>query len=67
VLLAGSKFSRLDAMEPRYFKNVERAKAATKKCGVEIVPAVFPIGPEGLLSHDPNLAEALPVKDDRSR
>lgn len=65
VLLADSKFARLDAMEPRYFKNVERAKAAAKKCGVEIVPAVFPIGySESLLSHDPNLAEALPVKDE---
>jgi hypothetical protein len=65
VLLADSKFARFDAMEPRYFKNVERAKAAAKKCGVEIVPAVFPIGySEGLLSHDPNLAEALPVKDE---
>lgn len=65
VLLADSKFSRLDAMEPRYFKNVERAKTAAKKCGLEIVPAVFPLGySEGLLSHDPNLAEALPVKDE---
>jgi hypothetical protein len=65
VLLADSKFSRLDAMEPRYFKNVDRVKAAAKKSAIEIVPAVFPIGySEGLLSHDPNLAEALPVKDE---
>lgn len=65
VLLADSKFSRLDSMEPRYFKNVERAKAAAKKSRLEIVPAVFAIGySEGLLSHDPNLAEALPVKDE---
>ena len=65
VLLNDSKFARLDAMEPRYFKNVERAKAAAKKNGLEIVPAVFGLGySEGLLSHDPNLAEALPVKDE---
>lgn len=65
VLLADSKFSRLGAMEARYFKNVERTKAAAKKSGLEIVPAVFPLGySEGLLSHDPNLAEALPVKDE---
>ena len=65
VLLADSKFSRLAEMEPRYFQNVERAKAAAAKNHLAIVPAIFPIGySEGLLSHDPNLAEALLVKDD---
>ena len=64
VLLSDSKFSRLGELDPRYFKNVEKVKAAAKSSGLEIVPAVFPIGySEGLLSHDPDLAEALPVVD----
>lgn len=64
VLLADYKFNILDRMPPNYFKNVERVRKAADDAGIEIVPAVFPIGySSGLLAHDPNLAEGLPVRD----
>jgi hypothetical protein len=64
VALNDSKFGRLGEMDARYFQNVERVKKTAKACGVEIVPGVAPIGySESILGHDPNLAEALPVKD----
>jgi hypothetical protein len=64
VLLADSKFSRLNAMDQRYFKNVDRTKTIAAELKLTIVPAVFPIGySNDLLSQDPNLAEGLPVKD----
>ena len=64
ILLADSKFSRLADMDERYFQNVARLKALCRELSLEAFPAVFPIGySEGLLSRDPNLAEALPVRD----
>ena len=64
VLLDDSKFGRLDEMGQHYFQNVARVKAIAARDKLELIPAVFPIGySEGLLAHDPNLAEGLPVKD----
>src|ERR1041384_3656744 len=64
VLLADSKFAKLDDMDARYFKNVERVKKIAAENHLEIVPAVFPIGySNDILWHDPNLIEALPVRD----
>src|SRR5437660_10977724 len=64
MLLSDSKSSRLGEMDARYFRKVERAKKAAAAAKVQIVPAVFPIGySEALLSHDPNLAEGLAVRD----
>jgi hypothetical protein len=64
VLLADYKFNILGKMPERYFQNVERVKKAADELGLEIVPAIFPIGySEGLLANDPNLAEGLPVVD----
>lgn len=64
VLLSDSKFSKLDDMDARYFANVEKVKKAAKEIGLEIVPALFSIGySNDLLWHDPNLVEALPMKD----
>ena len=63
VLLDDSKFGRLDEMGQHYFQNVARVKAIASRDKLEIVPAVFPIGySEGLLAHNPNLVEGLPVK-----
>ncbi|HWQ92224.1 MAG TPA: hypothetical protein VN673_11175, partial [Clostridia bacterium] len=62
VLLADSKFGKLGDMDARYFKNIERVKAAASKLGLQIVPALFSIGySNDLLWHDPNLIEAMPV------
>lgn len=64
LVLADYKLNLLDRMPPRYFQNVARVKEAAAEAGIEIIPAVFPIGySSGLLAHDPNLAEGIPVKD----
>lgn len=64
VLLADSKFAKLGDMDARYFRNVERVKHLAAASKLEIVPALFSIGySNDLLWHDPNLIEALPVKD----
>lgn len=64
VLLSDSKFSKLGDMDARYFRNVERVKKLAAELNLEIVPALFSIGySNDLLWHDPNLVEALPVRD----
>ncbi len=62
LMLADYKLNVLDRVTPNYFDNVRRLREAAEKAGVEIIPAVFPIGySSGLLAHDPNLAEGMPV------
>jgi hypothetical protein len=64
VLLTDYKFGLLERMEERYFEHVRAFKSTADELGLEIIPCVMPIGYSGsLLSHDPNLAEGLPVKD----
>ena len=63
-LLADSKLAKLDTMDARYFKNVDRVKALAAELKLKAVPAVFHIGySNSMLWHDPNLAEAMPVRD----
>lgn len=64
LVLADFKFNNLENMPPGYFKNVARVRQAAAAAGIDIIPVVFPIGySEGLLAHDPNLAEGMPVRD----
>jgi hypothetical protein len=64
ILLTDSKFSRLGEMDSHYFNNVERVKKLAAQLHLEIVPALFSIGySNDLLWHDPNLIEALPVRE----
>ena len=64
VLLADSKFAKLADMDARYFRNIDRTKKSAEAAGLEIVPALFSVGySNDLLWHDPNLIEALPVRD----
>jgi hypothetical protein len=64
VLLSDSKFAKLGDMDARYFRNIDRVKKAAAGLRLEIVPALFPIGySNDILWHDPNLVEALPVRD----
>jgi hypothetical protein len=64
VLLSDSKFGKLGDMDERYFRNLKRVRQLGADLGLEIVPALFPIGySNDLLWHDPNLIEALPVRD----
>lgn len=63
MVLADYKFNILDRMPARYFRNVARVRKAAAAAKIEIIPSVFPIGySDGLLAHDPNLAEGLPVE-----
>ncbi len=64
VMLADYKFNLLGQMEPRYFANLDRVKAAAGRLKLDLVPSLFPIGYSGgVLGHDPNLAAGLPVRD----
>jgi hypothetical protein len=64
IVLADYKLSILDQVPGFYAQNVEKVKASAKELGIDIYPAVFGIGySSGLLSHDPNLAEGMPVRD----
>ncbi|GIX06828.1 MAG: hypothetical protein KatS3mg115_1231 [Candidatus Poribacteria bacterium] len=63
LLLADFKFNILDRMDDHYFQNVAQVQEAARRLGLEIVPAVFPIGySEGILAHNPNLAAGVPVR-----
>ncbi len=62
VVISDYKTNFLGRMPRSYFEHVDRVNAAAQRAGIEIIPAVFPIGySNGLLSHDPNLAEGMPV------
>jgi hypothetical protein len=64
AIVADSKFGRLGEMDARYFRNVDRVKDAARAAKMELVPAVCGFGySEAHLSQDPDLAEALPVRD----
>lgn len=60
VVVADYKLNILDRVPDHYFRHAARVRVAAESAGVEIIPAVFPIGySSGLLAHDPNLAEGL--------
>ncbi len=62
IVLADYKFNVLDRVTDRYPGNVKRVADLARRRGIEIIPTVFPIGySAGLLAHDPNLAEGVPV------
>ncbi len=64
VLLSDSKFAKLGDMDARYFRNIERVKKRAAELHLQIVPALFAVGySNDLLWHDPNLIEALPVRE----
>jgi hypothetical protein len=64
ALLADYKFLVLNRVIPQYFKNIERVRKRAAELDFELAPAVCPIGySNGLLAHDVNLAEGIPVKD----
>jgi len=49
---------------PEYFRRLDAVKQAAEQNHLELIPAVFSIGyGGGVLSHDRNLAEGLPVED----
>ena len=63
VVLADYKLNILDRVPRHYFQNAEKLKSLCQELQLEIIPTVAPFGySSGILAHDPNLAEALPVK-----
>jgi len=64
LLLADSKLAKLGDVPDHYFKHTAQVQALAAKHRIEIVPAIFNIGySNSMLWHDPNLIEAMPVKD----
>jgi hypothetical protein len=64
VVLADYKLNILDHVPEHYFANAEQFKALCDELELEIIPAVCSFGySSGILAHDPNLAEGLPVRD----
>lgn len=64
VVLADYKLNILDRVPDHYFDNARQFKAICDELDLEIIPAVCGFGySSGILAHDPNLAEGLPVRD----
>jgi len=63
VVLADYKLNILDRVPEHYFQNAARFRDVCRELQLEIIPAVCSFGySSGILAHDPNLAEALPVQ-----
>jgi len=55
-------YSVFEGSYPQYFYNVDSLQAYSAKSNVEIIPGVFPFGwSEGILFHDPDIAEGIPT------
>jgi hypothetical protein len=64
VVLADYKLNILDRVPDHYFKNAARFREICRELNLEVIPTVANFGySSGILAHDPNLAEALPVRD----
>jgi len=64
MLLADYKLNVLDRVTDNYFTNARRIKKLCVDLEMELVPAIGSFGySAGILAHDPNLAEGLPVRD----
>ena len=64
VVLADYKLNILDRVPQHYFKNAARFQSLCHELKLEIIPTVMSFGySDGILAHDPNLAEGLPAKD----
>ncbi len=64
IVLADYKFNILERLPDHYFRHLARVQKAAQEAGIEIIPTVCPIGySSGLLAHDPDLAEGIPVKN----
>lgn len=62
VMAAG--FDALCKRDENYFKRLKEVQETCKRLNLELIPAVFSIGyGGGILAHNRNLAEGLPVKD----
>jgi hypothetical protein len=64
VVLADYKLNILDRVPEHYFANAKQFKSLCDELELKIIPTVCGFGySSGILAHDPNLAEGLPVRD----
>jgi len=64
LVITDTKMQSLAEPPPFYRERLARILATAKSVGVEVVPAVLPVGYAGsMLAHNPNLVEAMPVRD----
>ena len=64
LVLADYKLNILDRVPEHYFKHAAQIKRLCDELQIELIPTVAPMGySDGLLAHNPNLAEGMPVKD----
>lgn len=64
VVLADFKHNVLDRVPDWYFDHARQFKKLADELKIEIIPTVAPFGySDGLLAHDPNLAEGIPVRE----
>lgn len=64
VVLADYRLNILDRVPEHYFRNAARFRQLCAAQKLEVIPAVCGFGySSGILAHDPNLAEGLPVVD----
>jgi hypothetical protein len=64
VLLADYKLNVLDRVTDNYFRNARRIRDLCRQLKLDLVPAIGSFGySAGILAHDPNLAEGLPVRN----
>ncbi len=64
VVLADYKLNILDRVPDHYFKNAARFQKICDELKLEVIPTVMSFGySDGILAHDPNLAEGLPAQD----
>jgi hypothetical protein len=66
AVITDFKFGKIQDRPKRYYTNMIRTQKTADEFGIELIPAVFPIGySTSLLQNDPNLAEGIPVIDAR--
>lgn len=64
ILLADYKLNILDRVTENYFRNAKRIRDLARQLDLELIPAIGSFGySAGILAHNPNLAEGLPVRD----
>jgi hypothetical protein len=64
VVLADYKFNILDRVPEHYFRHAAQVRQLAEQLRLELIPTVAAIGySDGILAHDPNLAEGIPVED----
>ena len=63
-VLFAAGLDSIDLQPPEYLQRLEKVKAIFRENHLEMIPNIFSAGyGGGILAHDKNLAEGLPVKD----